>query len=388
MANVQRIIDADVHHRWHREADLLEHLAPEWQPLLDRRRSAVEVEVAASMFPHMTGTGKRLETFPPTGGPPGSHYETLREQLLDAFAIEGIVLSFDIGTSSGVNNPFLASALCRASNDWSIEHWIDAFDDDRLWQAALVPTQIPEDGAQEIRRLASHDKVVEALMVSNGQGRPFGHPIFDPIFDAAQECGLPVAIHNGGDNWAASTHGNAGGIPNTRFEFHALQTQAPQAHLASFISFGVFEKFPQLKLLLVEGGVAWLPALMWSLDRHFESLRLENPLLRRLPSEVIREHVAVTTQPIEMTYHRNQLIDALETVDGIEDILVFSSDYPHWDADDPAYTARRLPKSWSSKLFYENARRVLRCPATSTRAPAKVTAGAPDPVQLLDADRN
>jgi predicted TIM-barrel fold metal-dependent hydrolase len=362
VSNEQWIIDTDVHHRWHQEADLIAYLDPQWQPLVDRTKSAMEVEVAATMFPHMTGTGKRLETFPSTGGPPGSDYQMMREQLLDAFSIEGIVLSFDIGTSSGVSNPFFASALCRAANDWSLDRWIDANDDERLWQAGLIPTQIPEDGATEIRRLADNPKVVEALLISNGIGRPFGHPVYDPIFDAAQECGLPVAIHNGGDNWAAASHGNAGGIPNTRYEFHSLAAQAPIAHLASFITFGVFEKFPDLKLLIVEAGVAWLPWLIWSLDRHYESMRLENPLIARLPSEVIRQHVVVTTQPIEVTRNRNQLIEALEAVDGISEILAYSSDYPHWDGDDPTYVARRLPKSWAPGLFRENARRILRCP--------------------------
>jgi uncharacterized protein len=364
----QMVIDTDVHHRWARETDLLEYLDPQWRPLVDRSHSAMEVEVASSLFPHMIGTGKRLETFPPTGGPPGSHYETMREQLLDneqmlnKFDIEGIVLTFDIGTSGGVSNPFFASALCRASNDWSLDRWIAAHDDPRLWQAALVPTQIPEDGAAEVRRMSEHERVVEVLLVSNGSARPFGHPLYDPIFDAAQECGLPIAIHNGGDNWGIATHGNAGGIPNTRFEYHSLQSQPPMAQLASFVIYGVFEKFPQLKLVLVEGGIAWLPWLIWSLDRHFDSLRLENPLLRRRPSEILREHVIVTTQPIELTQHRQQLIDVLETVDGIDDMLAFSSDYPHWDADDPTYAARRLPREWGPKLFYDNAARVLRCP--------------------------
>jgi len=59
---------------------------------------------------------------------------------------------------------------------------------------------------------------------------------------------------------------------------------------------------------------------------------------------------------------------------GIDEILVFASDYPHWDADDPRYIARVLPDEWAPKVFHDNAAGVLRMPAETERA---VTAGAP-----------
>jgi predicted TIM-barrel fold metal-dependent hydrolase len=356
------IIDTDVHHRWHAEADLIAHLTSEWRALVDRSENAILLETAASLFPQMSGSNKRMDSFPPTGGPPGSHYETLRDQWLDAYPIEIAVLNFDIGTSAGIANPDLASALCRAANDWSLARWIDGTRDPRLVSALLAPTAVPQDAVREIARVGAHPGIVEVLLVSNALGKPFGHPVYHPIFDAAQEYDLPIAIHNGGDNWANLTHGNAGGIPNTRYEFHTLAPQSTIVHLASFVTNGVFERFPKLKLLILEAGIAWLPWLMWSLDRHWDSLRRENPLVKRLPSEYIREHVCVSTQPIEMTDDKNQLIEALQAADGIDDVLVFSSDYPHWDTDDPSYVARRLPSEWGPKLFHENARRVLRLP--------------------------
>ena len=101
---------------------------------------------------------------------------------------------------------------------------------------------------------------------------------------------------------------------------------------------------------------------MWSLDHHFLAIRRENPLVKRPPSEYFREHIRVSSQPIEMTPERNQLIDALEAFGGVEDILVFASDYPHWDTDDPNYIARRLPEAWWPKVFYSNARDFFRWP--------------------------
>lgn len=356
------IIDIDLHHRWHSEADLIAHLEPEFQDLLDRRRSRMLIESPVVAFHHITGINKRIDSVPSSGGPPGSHYETTREQWLDPHGVERAVLSFDIGDIGGVPNPYLASALCRAANDWSIKHWIEEADDPRLYTAGLIPTQIPGDGVREIQRIAEHPRMVEALLISNGLGMPFGHPVYHDLYAAAEECGLPIAMHNGGDLWHGTTQAMAGGVPHTRFELHTLSPQHSMMHLSSFVAHGVFEKFPKLKLLVIEGGVAWLPWLMWSLDRQYASLRRESPLVKRLPSEYIRDHVRLSTQPLELSDSRSELIELLEAAGGIEDILVFASDYPHWDGDEPSYIARRLPEAWWDKVFHDNALDLLRWP--------------------------
>jgi uncharacterized protein len=356
------IIDIDLHHRWHAEEDLLACLDPEWRELYDRSRSRVPVESPIVIYHHVSGFNKRVDSIPPTGGLPGSHYETTRDQLLDPHDVARAVLSFDIGDIGGHPNPYLASALCRAANDWTVSRWIEESGDPRLYTACLVPTQIVEDGVREIHRMAENPRVVEALMVSNGLGMPFGHPVYHPIYAAAEECGLPIAMHNGGDLWHGTTQAIAGGVPHTRFELHTLSPQHSMQHLSSFIAHGVFEKFPKLKLMVIEAGVAWLPWLMWGLDRQYGELRRESKLLRRLPSEYLRDHVVLSTQPLEMSDSRGDLLECLEAAGGMEDMLVFASDYPHWDGDEPSYIARRLPESWWDKVFHDNALDLLRWP--------------------------
>jgi predicted TIM-barrel fold metal-dependent hydrolase len=373
------IIDIDLHHRWRHENDLIGFLEPEWQAMLDRSRSEVHVEAPSQVFYHITGLNKRSDSFGREGAPPGSDYVTTCEQWLDKYPVERAVLSFDIGDLGGVPNPYLATALCRAANDWSIQTWIEGHNDPRLYTAALIPTQIPADGAAELRRCAEFPCVVEALMISNGLGKPFGHPVYHEIYAAAEECGLPIAMHNGGDVWHGTTQATAGGVPHTRFEFHTLSPQHSMTHLASLIAHGVFEKFPKLKLLLIEAGVAWLPWFMWSLDRQYESLRRENPLVKRLPSEYLRDHVCLSSQPMEISEHRDDLLEVLESLGGVEDMLVFASDYPHWDSDDPAYISRRIPKSWWQKVFHDNAADLLRWPdrpSSAQQVPAPASAAA------------
>lgn len=124
-------------------------------------------------------------------------------------------------------------------------------------------------------------------------------------------------------------------------------------HVASAIAHGVFERWPNARLVLVECGIAWLPAILWRLDADYRALRKETPWLKRLPSEYAREHVRLTTQPLEQPRHRAALWPALEDV-GADDMLLFASDYPHWDFDSP--TVVPVPPAWREKVMRGNAR--------------------------------
>jgi len=108
-------------------------------------------------------------------------------------------------------------------------------------------------------------------------------------------------------------------------------------------------------VLSIEVGVTWLSWLVGNMDARYKDLRRESPTLKRLPSEYVRDHVKLSTQPLEMGQRDEQLVDVLGSFEGIEDLLCFSTDYPHWDADDPIYVARRLPESWLPKVMWANA---------------------------------
>src|SRR5262249_46461371 len=161
----------------------------------------------------------------------------------------------------------------------------------------------------EIRRIGKHPRIVEVLLVVNGLGKPFGHPVYHPIYKAAADVGLPIAIHIGGDlSLPAGSQTVAGGIVGNRFERHVLHLQTFLHHVLSFITHGFFERIPQLLLLLVEAGAAWIPWLMREADAQVPSLRRESPWVKRLPSEYFRNHVRVTTQPLDQSPHKGQLI--------------------------------------------------------------------------------
>jgi predicted TIM-barrel fold metal-dependent hydrolase len=379
------LIDTDVHHRWRSDAELLQYVPKKWRDFIalpGGRSLPLFPGGGSHIIPH--GVFTRVDAWSAEGAPPGSDYKTMRTQLLDEYSVAAAILSFDIGQEAAIFNSDLATAIVRAANDWSIDQWLNG-DDPRLYGAILVPTQQPDEAAAEIRRVGSHPRMVEVLMVVNGLGKPFGHPLYHPIYEAAAEFGLPIAIHIAGEGLVPGSQMNASGIQATRFEKHSIYMQGVQNHISSFISQGVFEKYPGLKLILLEAGVAWVPWLMWELDGQFASLRQESRWVKKLPSEYFREHVRLSTQPLELSPERSQMIDLLEAFGGMDDVLCFSSDYPHWDFDNPTYISGRFPTGWLQKIFYENAAQLYPWPAglpTPIEKGASVAAARPDAVNL------
>jgi uncharacterized protein len=75
--------------------------------------------------------------------------------------------------------------------------------------------------------------------------------------------------------------------------------------------------------------------------------------VKKAPSEYVHRHVRVSTQPLE-TLTSRQFKQLLDVYPFLEDVLLFATDYPHFDADDPFYITKRLPKEWTDKLLYKN----------------------------------
>ena len=351
------IIDVDVHHNWRSPSVLLDYLPARWRELFTPPSGGILPLIpAGTNLSHPGGSNKRMTSLPPDGSPAGSHYETMRDQLLDPLKIERCILCFDVGLEEGYPNPYLAVELCRAANNWSAEQWLSG-QDKRLYGAILVPTEWPEEAAKEIRRWAAHPRVVEVLLVMNPLGKPFGHPIYAPIHEAASEVGLPIGVHLGGDI-AKKGHSIGGGSPQSRLEQFVTFYQPGAHHLSSLLTHGVFERYPDLHVCMKEHGFTWVPSLLWKLDADIKLLRAECPWVTELPSATFRQHVTVSTQPFDYTQEASQVVELLESFGGMEDILCFATDYPHWDADDPTYLAARLPKAWHSRIFFDNAARV------------------------------
>jgi hypothetical protein len=283
---------------------------------------------------------------------PGSDLPFMQEQHLDANGIAYGMLQPLAPGSHSQRNAELGAALCSAVNHWQLAEWTGK--DKRLKGAITVPQQDPEWAVAEIERRAGHDDFAQISMPPRSD-EPLGRRRYWPIYQAAVEHDLPICLHVSGLNGHAST---GGGWPSYYIEEHHSNVQNMQALVASFVLEGVFEQFPTLKIVLVEGGFAWVPALTWRLDKHWERMRDEVPHVKRPPSEYIREHFWVSTQPMEEAEEPEHVIDAMRWI-GFDRIL-FASDYPHWDFDDPVLALppslteeqRRMIYSGNAKKLY------------------------------------
>lgn len=330
-------------------------------------------------FPYKHPGGEMLATATPDDRLAGSSLEHLRTQLLDPWGVDFGVLSFDDAMlSPAMPNTHLARVVVQACNDWTIDRWLDP--EPRLRGLVLVPSQVPDDAAAEIARVGGHPQMAGVLLCVNGLSKPFGHPAYHPIYAAAADHDLPVVFHAGGDAISETvSHPTAGGLPGTYAECNIFLPQALATHLVTMVGQGVFERFPALRVMFVGGGVTWISTLMWRFDTEYRTFRREAPWLHREPNDYIREHVRFGTYPLERTDDPETLRRLLSLHEGLDDLLIFGSGYPHWDADDPADVARRLPDGWSDKVLYDNARAFFRHePAFGARVEATAVIGDMD----------
>ena len=114
--------------------------------------------------------------------------------------------------------------------------------------------------------------------------------------------------------------------------------------------------------MLVEGGLAWVPSLKWRLDKHWKRLKSEAPHLKRLPSEYSHDHFWLTTQPLDEPHKDSDLVETFEFI-GFDRIR-FSTDYPHWDFDEPKFVASKLRVDHEkiARILGGNARELYKLP--------------------------
>jgi predicted TIM-barrel fold metal-dependent hydrolase len=283
-----------------------------------------------------------------------TRFELTREQMLDPLGVEHAIITG--GAGSGLvayENVHHAVAIMRAYNDWVLEAWTAR--DPRIHASIGIVPHAPEESAEEIRRLADHPDMVQAI-TGTGTRVPIGQRDYWPIFEAAADEGLPVAMHIGPKGDVGIGHpNNPAGQSVSYGEGHIAQSINPYGQVASLVLEGVFEEFPDLEFVVIEGEFGWAPDLMWRMDRNWERLREEAPWLEKPPSEYLLEHVRFTTQPIPEPPKPAYLRGLMEMMRA-EETLLFCTDYPHWDGDySPRQVFPGLAEDLERSIFFETA---------------------------------
>ena len=293
---------------------------------------------------------------------------------LDAGEMDRAVLGYDRAIlATAFPAHYAARNVVRAANDWTIDQWLAR--DKRLFSLALVSTSLPDEAAAEIRRIGTNDRVVGVALGTNALGRPFGDPIYHPIYRAASELDLPIVIQVGSDEASElNSPPVAGGRPTTFAEVDALGAQSNMAHTASLILQGAFEAFPRLKILLVGGGAMWIPAFLWRLDFWYKMIPSDSPWLRRLPSDYFTEHFRVATYGLE-SLEAERLGKALDSFPALKSLLMYASGYPSPGSEEPTAIAARLPQQWHDDVFEHTAAKFYRWPGLKrSERPAPIAA--------------
>ena len=358
MSRPDRIVDVDVHHCYEEKRDLVPYLPDQH---VDRFLGGDGISIGGRQYGNNGGyRGVRADLRNESDGDgdemlvtAGAPIDDVRTQLLDDCGIDVALLTAFGQFYAASSNPDTAygSALCRAFNDYTVEQWLEV--DDRFRYALMVNHSDPRGAAEEIRRLGDHPDVVAAMMAPNAT-YPFGNEVYDPIYEAVTDHNLAVACHLGGGGGIHSNPPTAAGHPSHYVESRMARHPTIQSHLVSFIFQGTFEKFPDLRFVSLEWGWSWIPSLLWRMDGEWEENREEFSHLRKAPSEYVKDHVRFNTQPIEEPESNEQLQLLIEWLDG-DRILMYGSDFPHWDFDHPDRTLISVPRETRRRIFSENA---------------------------------
>lgn len=245
---------------------------------------------------------------------------------LDVGGLESAVLYPSLGLHLGMaRDPDVAVAFSRAHNKW-LDEVICSGGEGRLLGVCLLPPHDPAEAAAEIRRVAAETDFVAAMLPADG-AYLLGHSCFDPVYEAAADVDLAVAVHSGIANLGP-------GLELFPKLIQAHTIAHPFGILRQFTSMmfeGVFERFPENRFAFLECGGTWVP---WYLDRMDEEYRLrgaeEAPTLRHSPSEYVSSGRQIF---FGIEAGERMLPQTMSTIG--DDIFMYASDWPHWDHEYP-----------------------------------------------------
>jgi uncharacterized protein len=305
-------------------------------------------------YQEMTGRVTRYPLRKTESVPAKPHRDiTLMRRWMDAMGVD-IACMFPTPMLNIVTCPRIEVevGLARAYNRWLCDHILS--EDRRLKSMLYLPFNDPIACVDIIEEFGDKPGVIGFMVVATHH-RSVHDNAFMKMYGALQERNLPLAFH------AAYTWGDQTLALTNRFmAVHALGfTWCNMLHLANWLVNGMPERFPKLKVIWIESGLAWVPFMMQRLDNEFMMRTSDAPLLKRKPSDYMRE-MFYTSQPMELVDNLEALQVTFKMMNARSQLL-FSSDYPHWDMDLPStiYDLPFLDAEAKKAILGENACRLF-----------------------------
>ena len=254
--------------------------------------------------------------------------------------------------------PEVGTAMCRAYNNWANDFCRDA--PDRVKFTAIVPGKNIDEMVAEILRAVEGLGAVSIVMPPAIPDKMWHHPVYDPVWQLAQDLEFPLSIHGtaSGSPNANSRYDNRGGAfislsEAIRFPFENMMA------MGHFIYAGILDRYPDLKLLILESTSGWVPFWLNRMEKYCEgrqSVFFDEQPLGLTPLEYFRRQCAVASDADEPTIE--YVVDFIG-----DDNIVFNTDYPHPDAPGTAEPLRNmmaqpLTDDTKRKILWDNSAKV------------------------------
>jgi hypothetical protein len=342
---LMQAIDCDVHCAPASYDALFPYLSDYWRQYI--QEAGVRLTGVAHAYPPGAPTTASAAVRELAGTPVPDSYGALKERVLDGADPRFAVLNCLTGFETHRNAHFSA-AVAGAINDWLVEEFLSR--DDRLRASLVVSTISVQDAVAEIGRIGGDPRFVQVLLPVRSDV-PWGNKANHPIFEAAREQGLQIGLHAWGRAGKAAT---PSGFTTTYFEDYLGNQPIAQAQVLSFVAEGVFTRWPDLRVMLMECGFAWLPPLLWRFDKDWRGVWREVPWVKGPPSVYVLKHFRATTAPAHLPRDDAGLGQLLEMVD-LGALLAYASDYPHDHGDGLPTLLDRLDEPARSAVMGGNA---------------------------------
>lgn len=330
------IVDTDVHIGYGGPVvqEVVRRMDEPWAGYADPERTADRYRYPTPGLPKPLGGTKNF-LIEPEKNAGNTHPQYIRKTLIDDIGVDYPICNI-LSNVERVWKTERAIEETRAQNDVLMEKFLEPNDD--FFGLANITMRDPEAAVQEIHRVGDHDQIVGVFIFSGTyHQKPPGDPYYDVVYEALAEHDLTPTYH------VTNFVSKAPFLQEYEnlFAWHSMaQSWSIQHAVLSLISQGTPEKFPELNFVMLEGGVSWIPWAMARLNREQGQWQSEVSYLEKTPEEYLRDQFYFSTQPLE---ELNDLGDMRKLLDIIgAESLVFSTDYPHYDFDDPAAISQYL----------------------------------------------
>jgi predicted TIM-barrel fold metal-dependent hydrolase len=290
----------------------------------------------------------------------------LGHRWMDAMSVDYACLFPTILLSIGLHpSTEMEIELTWAYNRWLTEKVLPEADG-RYYSMLCLPFSEPDEALRQVETFGDR-KHVTGFMITSVRSLPVHHNAYMKVYRAMEERGLALCFHsaiNIGEpvfkslNRFASVH--ALGFP-----FYNI------IHMTNWITNGIGERFPKLPVIWIEGGLAWVPFLMQRLDHEFMLRSSEYPLLKKKPSDYMRD-MYYASQPLERV--DQGALECTFRMINAETQLLYASDYPHWDFDLPSaiWDLAFLSEKAKHNILGANAARLFKLPPRNAQQHANL----------------